>query len=433
MLIYTHAITERCRYIFELIFGDILQLPFTLTDDPDRYQTYEKEKASYTFEKPAAGFFIESATLLFENSIRKVETAVFPFAGSQAFFRTAGDFSFDIFAASFYLVSRYEEYLPSAADRYGRYQAKNSLAHKHGFLQIPVVNRWALELKQSLAAYYPSLSFQETAFRSITSFDIDVAYAFKGRSFFRNIFVMLKDVFFANTKKIVKRLKVINGQEQDPYDTYQEAQELLSQYKTEPLFFFLLKRTPTRFDRNLSPSSGQLGQLIRYISTFSDIGIHPSYFSIENPYLIQQEKQLLENICSRPVTKSRQHYLRFRLPATYLHLIKAGITDDYSMGYAETPGFRAGICTPFYFYDLKEDRITTLKIHPITYMDGSFIEDLQMRPEESMKTIKELVQAVKEVNGVFMCIWHNHTISDYGDYKGWKQVLNETLQLVNNR
>ena len=100
------------------------------------------------------------------------------------------------------------------------------------------------------------------------------------------------------------------------------------------------------------------------------------------------------------------------------------------MGYAELPGFRAGICTPFYFFNLAANQATTLKIHPVTYMDGSFIEDLQMHPGEGLDIIKQLINTVKKVQGHFLCIWHNHTISETGPYRGWKQVLQETLRLL---
>ena len=69
-------------------------------------------------------------------------------------------------------------------------------------------------------------------------------------------------------------------------------------------------------------------------------------------------------------------------------------------------------------------------MHPVTYMDGTFIEDLQLSPQASLPIIKQLIGAVKQVQGSFLCIWHNHTISDTETYQGWKQVLEETLQLV---
>ena len=74
-------------------------------------------------------------TLLFEKESAR-EITVNEWKGFLCFFRhtSDSDLPFDIFAASFFLVSRYEEYLEYQPDEYGRYQASSSLAFKNGFL-----------------------------------------------------------------------------------------------------------------------------------------------------------------------------------------------------------------------------------------------------------------------------------------------------------
>lgn len=429
MLVYTHKLTERSKYIFNLIFGELLGLEYNLTTDLAAYESYEQEKLAYTMHPPASGFFVESVSLLFETGITAIQPRVFSFAGTFAFFQThKSRFPFDLFAASFYLVTRYEEYLSFEPDQYGRFPAKQSLAYRHNFLQTPVVNCWIQEFKKGLLQFYPFLHFRDVPFQSTISFDIDVAYAYKGRPVLWNAGALLKDVVLLRTQ-FLDRVQVLGGRK-DPYDTYDDIETMLADYQIKPLFFFLLADMPTRYDRNLAARSASLRRLIRWCSDTGSIGIHPSYYSIEKPFLLQQEKELLEEISGQPITRSRQHYLRFRLPHTYAQLAGAGITDEYSMGYAELPGFRAGICTPFYFFNLAANQATTLKVHPVTYMDGSFIEDMQMHPGESLEMIKQLINTVKQVQGHFLCIWHNHTVSETGPYKGWKQVLQETLRLL---
>lgn len=46
------------------------------------------------------------------------------------------------------------------------------------------------------------------------------------------------------------------------------------------------------------------------------------------------------------------------LPEHYSYLNELEIANDYSMGYPETIGFRAGTSTPYLFYDLNME-ITT--------------------------------------------------------------------------
>ncbi len=430
MLIYTHTLTNRCRYIFDLVFGTLLNGVYSLTEDRSAYDQYHAEKLAYTFERPQGGFWIRSTSLLFETVVEAEDPDIIPFAGTKALYATEGDFPFDLFAASFYMVSRYEEYSSFTPDRFGRYPAKASLAYRHRFLETPVVNRWAEELKKSLLQLYPSLLFQRPVFQSVTSFDIDVAYAYQGRSLLYQAAASGREMARGNTKAIKARWEAISGRQQDPYDTYDYIRRLFDQFETTPLFFFLLRKRRTQYDRNIQPASGALHRLIAEIASFSDTGLHPSYYTMDKPALLDQEKARLETISGQKVTKSRQHYLRFRIPDTYRLLEEAGITDDYSMGFAETPGFRAGICTPFCFYDLKQERTTRLKIHPITYMDGSFIEDLGMQPEAAAGRIRSLITEVRKVNGLCISIWHNHTVSNQGPYRGWSQVLEQSLQFT---
>jgi hypothetical protein len=431
MLIYTHIITPRCKYIFGLIFTDNLGITFRLTDNIQDFNEYSGEKISYGRQRIADEVFIPSTSLLFEKSVIRQNPEVFIAEDYPAFFKTEdGDFPFDIFAASFYLVTRYEEYYNSEKDKYGRYQAKNSLAYKNNFLQKPVINIWVKALKTVLSQKYRSLTFRKHQFSPLISFDIDVAFAYKGRGILRNVATSLKDILSGRLKRLRSRLSVLSGQVNDPFDSFEYIKTVIEKFKLPVIFFFLVKKTPTKYDRNLSPFAKTLRELIVNISTAGMIGIHPSYYSSENKKLLADEKLTLEDIAGKVITRSRQHYLRFSLPGTYVNLTEAGIKEDYSMGYAEIPGFRAGIAGPFKFYNLVKDETTNLVVHPVTFMDGSFIEDLQLTPADSIQYIKMLVEEVKRVNGELLCIWHNHTVSNAMIYKGWQEVFETTLEMA---
>jgi hypothetical protein len=165
--------------------------------------------------------------------------------------------------------------------------------------------------------------------------------------------------------------------------------------------------------------------LVKNISGYSEIGIHPSYYSNKNPEKINIEKSRLEQILNKNITKSRQHFLKLKFPETYRNLIKAGITDDYSMGYASQAGFRAGICSPFYFYDLKNEEQTNLKIHPFAFMDSMFVDYLKLNPTQTIDCVKPLIEEVKSVNGILMSIWHNYLMSNKKDYlKMFEEIVN---------
>lgn len=112
-----------------------------------------------------------------------------------------------------------------------------------------------------------------------------------------------------------------------------------------------------------------------------------------------------------------------KFPSTYRNLLARDITADYSMGFANEVGFRAGICCPFNFYDLDLERETTLRIHPFAAMDATLNLYMRLTPDEAFDKVKNLIVEIKKVNGVFSTLWHNETLSDEKQWKGWKKGL----------
>ncbi|HKO81280.1 MAG TPA: hypothetical protein VJU78_12830, partial [Chitinophagaceae bacterium] len=159
MLIYTPTITSRLQYITDYCGKEIIGKPFELTTDRDYYLKSFAEKINYSPERISNDkFWIKPHSLLFENKITEQAVQCFEIKGQKVFFKTEGDFPFDIFAASFYLLSRYEEYLPHQKDMYGRYAHENSLAFKEQFLDRPLINIWLQDLKNILRNIFPSLT-----------------------------------------------------------------------------------------------------------------------------------------------------------------------------------------------------------------------------------------------------------------------------------
>jgi hypothetical protein len=433
MLIYSHIITPRVEYAFRVIFGHVLGLPYQLTTNEQAFLASNNPKIAYCKDRRGDAFFIASHDLLFDTGINARPSDFFAWEGLPAFLKTDGDIPFDMVAATFYLVTRYEEYFGHDTDKFGRFRAKDSLAWKFGFLDRPVVNLWALELSAKLKTRFPGLTFPKRSFKPLVTFDIDVVYAYRGRTLKRSALAIFNDLVHGRTDKLQERISCLKGKIPDPYDTYDYIRQSIDRHKTELLFFFLLSAKNNRYDRNLMPASPEVSNLITALSDDADSGIHPSYYSSEQPELIAREKDLLEKISKRKITKSRQHYLRFKLPDTFSALEAAGITDDYSLGFADLPGFRASICSPFLFYNLHEERISSLTLHPVTCMDGTFIEDMQLSPDEALLFIKKLIAAVQAVDGEFTAIWHNHTVSESGVYKGWRSVYEATLDHLNAR
>jgi hypothetical protein len=425
MLIYSPHITPRLVYITHWIFGEIYRVPFRLTNHFSAFEQESGSRLNYSNQPLQNVPQILPCGLLHELEIKKQQVIFTERNGVKYPFAVGNDLlGFDIFAAAFYFLSRYEEYLPHQQDKFGRFPATASLQYEMGCLYEPVVDNWLAMLKTKLLLPEPKTA---RVYQPLFTYDIDTAYTYTGRSFRITTANLVKDLLTAKFGAIQLRLKVLTGKAPDPYNTYNEIIAQNEQYGLQPVFFLLMGNR-NQYNRNLPHDHPQQQQLVKQLNNVSITGLHPSYYTSNDAVLLQEEKNRLETITGQRVTKSRQHYLRLSLPQTYQQLSAAGIIEDYSMGFAETPGFRAGTCMPFYFFDLNKNETSILRVFPVTFMEGSFAEDMCMSPEMAYPIMLQLLASVKKVNGLFCCIWHNHTLSNIGMWKGWKEVHQRILE-----
>jgi hypothetical protein len=433
LLIFTRQKSSRLSYILDVLFGHILQFPFQTTTDNGFFQNWKGPKINYSSEAISQDeIWLAPSTLLFSQGIKTMDPQVIRHNGVPAAFfhkHTEADLPFDPFAFCFYLISRYEEYTASEMDfdSHGRFKATASLAYQHQFLDQAVVNQWMLYLKNNIAARWPQTTFPNIPFQYIPTYDIDLAWAYRERPFWRMLGGSLRDLAAGKRDALLYRWKVLTQKKKDPFDTYHYLQSLHTAHALKPIFFFLLAN-PSRYDRNISPRNPQLKQLIQTICEVHPVGIHPSYQSHEKPVLLKTEIGRLAAITQKPVDSSRFHFLKFRLPVAYRRLLQAGILHDYSMGYASQAGFRAGIATAYPWYDLEKEAPTPLMIHPFAIMDGTLKNYLGFSPNEGLEVVKNLIQHTASVKGTFITLWHNSSFSYIEGWEKWKEMYEELLK-----
>ena len=421
VLIYSIHSTPRLAYACSFIFKEHLQQEFAITNDVSAFCQYDGAKINYSAQRIADEFWIESTSLLFEKGIHPQPIQCFETNGHKAFFKKENsDFAFDIFAATFYLLSRYEEYLPHEKDIYGRYSHENSIAFKESFLNIPLINTWAINFAEAIKTRYRIFNFQFSIFNFLPTYDIDIAYAYKHKGLARNIGGYLKS-------PSVERMKVVLGVQKDPFDAYEWMDNFHQQHSLSPLYFFLAAQKNAVYDKNILPDNFAFLRLVKHHAAKYEIGIHPSWQSGDNFLLLKQEKKLLEHIADKHITKSRQHYIRFHLPSSYRRLLEAGITDDYSMGYGSINGFRASVASSFYWYDLEKDEQTHLRVHPFCYMDANSYYEQKFSAVEAFKEMLHYLEACKEVNGQLITIWHNNFLGTAKMYAGWRECYEQFI------
>jgi len=429
MLLYSSIITPRLQYIADFAGKEITGKPFELTADKGYFQQSNSPKINYSAERSTTDeFWIKHHPLLFENKITEQLIECFQLNNQKAFFKTEGDFPFDVFAASFYLLSRYEEYLLHQKDIYGRYAHENSLAFKEGFLNRPLVNEWLLLFKSSLKQKFPSFTIHYSPFTFLPTYDIDIAWSYKNKGFWRSLGGFIQSIVKGNWQQYKERLRVLRGKQRDPYDTYGWLNSLHKQYKLNPYYFFLLANRTSRYDKNIFPKQKAMFDLISDHLIRYPVGIHPSWRSGDEHGLLQKEINTLSAITGNKVLASRQHYIRFTLPETFRRLSNAGILFDFSMGYGSINGFRASAATPFYWYDLEKEKQTELMLFPFCYMEANSFYEQKFTAQQALEEMRHYYQVTKKVNGTFIMIWHNHFFGTDKLFAGWKEMYEQFIR-----
>jgi len=423
LTIYADQISKRLTYTLSVIFDD-RKIEYRLVNDVQSFTDAPIPKLVYS-ENPSLEKYasIYPSTLLFEEDILKHIVHKKEWETNEVL---SIDGVPDILASIFYVISLYDDYLQEETDIHDRNIGSNSLLFKMKWLNQVIVERWSEQLIAFIETQNGcSLNAQKIPFNIIPTFDIDNAYAYRLKKGWRKYMSIAKDLLKNNRMRLKERKEVLSGLKKDPYDTYDKI-EAIANRGFDVKVFWLLGEYGT-YDRNIDYNNLNHRRLIYEVDRYANVGLHPSYRSNQSKSSLREEKLRIEEILDREVTHTRQHFLKVKLPITYTDLEKVGFTDDYSLGYADQLGFRAGIARPFMWFNLNENEVSNLKLHPISYMDGTLNEYMELTIDEAVKTVNKLKTEVKTYGGNLVALWHNETIGDYVKWKGWSRVLEETL------
>jgi hypothetical protein len=434
LLIHVPKLTNRLGYTLNVIFTHVLHAEYSITTDEQYFLQYGDAKMNYGHRRLGDGLFIKNCRLLFETTIEDQDLRPFCKEQQWRLFPMYGrdlDFDFDPLAATFFMVTRYEEYLPHRADEHGRFLSSESVAVREGFLLQPVVDQWAALIAAKIAERYPDYQLPGRSYRFVQTVDIDAAWSYLHKGVFRTVVGLGRDLLARrDMSEVTRRIRVLMHREPDPFDTFDYILNLRGRAPGQHLIFFALLADYDQFDKPASHLNPHFRMLIQHLCDYAKVGIHPGYYSMENPIRVDTEMRRLEAILHRPTTRSRYHYLRLSMPLSYRILQHAGIREDYSMGYADVPGFRAGISVPFPFYDLERDLEGELMIHPFCVMDTTLQQYMNLSPDEAVSLYDQMVQSLRAVQGTFCCIVHNQNLCELYQWQGWRKAYEAMLDLA---
>ncbi|WP_419213865.1 polysaccharide deacetylase family protein [Maribacter sp. X9] len=426
LLIYTHKITPRLTYIMRHIFVNLLGVAIDFTTKVEEFIKHSGPKITYTKQPLQNEFFIRSNELLFEQGINDIQINLADWDGTPCFFSNGerSNLPFDIFAASFFLISRYEEYLPHVKDIHGRFSPKDSLAYQNEFLQKPVVDIWAYKLLDALKAKFDGLEHKKRAYDFISILDVATSHCYANRGIVRGFAGLIMDLGTFKFKRVYERIAVGLKKQKDPYDNFAELIALHKLYGVKSNFFFQFADY-SKYDKNVSTNSIRFKSLIKYVADYAPVSLAASYSSFSDQELLKKEKANLEEVINRPVNNAKMRYNRVDVPVTYRNLISAEFTDDYTMGYTYELGFRAGTCTPFQFYDIPLEVKQPIKIHPFAVHDYALAKI--KREQVILQQVNILGEQVRKVNGTLITMFSNELLGNK-DEQDWMSVYAKIME-----
>ncbi|MDA0939816.1 MAG: hypothetical protein O2990_02330 [Bacteroidetes bacterium] len=292
------------------------------------------------------------------------------------------------------------------------------LQHRWPWLEL----MWVGLLRSWDVSIPRGLRFQPTV-------DVDVAFKHLGRSRLKHVALQVRDALLGRWNTVLERLRVVRGLETDPYDTFGFLHEVHSQ---EALTWFVLAADRSRpFDIGLNPELDVLPSLVESLSNHAgsgDVCWHPGYKAMNDSHVCQREANRFWSWPSANREMIRAHFLRSEPSRDWVRWEAMGVAHDASLGWARDVGFRAGTSRPFHAYDVGEERVLALKIHPVAIMDSALKAGLGWKPDRAAQEMDRLMTVVSEVGGVWMSCWHNTSVSEVDGWKGWRATYLHMVQ-----
>lgn len=424
--VYVHieSPTRRARYAVQQLLGRMLGWQVAWCTDVAELQSSAGPRLVYGDRPVDGAFHIRPSGLLGASGLAPAEPVVGRWKEMPVLYPvTDADLPFDPFAGAFFLLTRYEEVTGVESDPIGRPVASALHQGRHGYLEQPVVDEWALAMAAEWRRKDPTLPGPVRHYRQVITIDLDNGFKFLGREAWRSLGSAARDLLHGRIGEVRDRVLTLAGTRRDPFDVYGRLAELLPQH-AERTLFFVLAGDRGRHDHAVPLTYAPYVRRLKSLRTWADVGVHPSFNSSTQEDLIVTERDRVAGAIAAEVRTSRQHFLRMRLPATYRALRRAGITEDHTMGLHDAPGFRAGTCSPFDWYDLEREQEVGLVVHPFAVMDNTLRNKLHLDPKQAVERCTTLIQSVRAVQGTFTGLWHESFLSGHGEEsKGWDNAI----------
>jgi hypothetical protein len=427
LLVFTKKQTPRIVYTFKHICTHMLGVEVKFTSKIEDFIGHDGPKMSYGRQPLGNELFFQNVPLLFEQGFSDIEPTVQEWGSTVGFFKVTDKSAlpYDIFAASFYLLSRYEEYSPHVKDSEGRFPATESLAYKSNFIHQPVVDFWVERFRSVLKERFNTITFKNKLFKLSTIVAVEEAYKYKRKGIMRSVVGGLRDLVTLRLGSVFNRLRTLFFLKKDDYDVFEKLVDFSKKHNVKFKYMFQLSDFSAK-DRNVNHNRKNFHSLIKSMADYNEVGLLSGHNSTIEKSVLRKEKKRLENIMNRPLKSMLNAKYPMNLPETQNHIADLEIPHTFSMGYPEYVGFRANTCSPFLFYDINLERVTPVRLHPYVF------NSLCVSPENFKEVSEKLLQvksAINRLEGEMNLVFNNVDFSTQTTANAYLDLiiqLNET-------
>ena len=429
--IYTDKYTNRLKYVADHIFKRILGQSVNIVNKVEDLPTLSACPLIVYSEtlKVKGALHIVPNGLLFKKGVREYDITMNTWDGVKTFFATTGgDIPFDIFSASFYLLSRYEEYLSIKEnfDSKGCFISEKSLAYKEGFLETPLVDVWALKLEEKLNSLFPNYTSSiDRRFRFLPIISVNTPYRYRTYSVLGNVLRLGKKVLERDWSELKKQLRVLLRIDQDPYCNVEKIVELHNRNSLRPLFAFRISNKKW-YKR---PVYFAYSTYKKVLCRNYQIALCISGVASNSVTQLKMEQKILSRIFRTRIVIGTSSLSEYVVPKFYRNLSNSKIKEDFSMSYPDRIGFRASTCTPFRVYDLNREEYYRIDVHSVPFTVWS-VKRMGLNKEEIEKAATSMAKTVKSLKGEFIIASHNDNFVDSSMLKGWASTYEYVIRYV---
>lgn len=406
ILIYCTKTSPRIEYVFDHILKLTLHQKFYITNSKPEFIDFKGYKFSYASAPVSNELFFQSYGLLEETGLDNLIIKTFEWENIKCFFKVGkkSAIPFDIFSAIFFLLSRYEEYMPHSSDNLSHFRYHESFAYKENFLETPIIDIWIEKLvsvlKNKINLKCKINSNNQKASIIISSLH---TYKYTNKYPFESYMIWFKNLINLNLWEVIEHFFVLLKIIPDPWEIDNQVKNLLISLKTKVLFFFPF--SSNSFFNNETPKTNEYFKT--YIKDFFDIfkiGLLPSNNAIKKLKTFELENSNISNLVHTKINGILLKEGLNKISEDYKNLISMDEATDFSMGYIDAFGYRASTCTSFFFYDLSSETKTSLTVTPFC-AHQRLIESTELN--KVIDKIQNFNEISKKYSGCFSIILNN--------------------------